>query len=90
MEDKLNRLRELYAGVSNELEAWMKADLKTPGKPSAYSIDQAVMFMRTSYMWLLDAAAQAEHCARISTPGAVPAPEVVSGPPELKVEKGGA
>lgn len=61
MEERMQELRKLYAGVSEILEKWMKEDMDTKGRPASYSIDQAMMFMRTSYMWTSDAAAQTLH-----------------------------
>ena len=61
MEERMKNLRELYAQVSDELQAWMKEDFAKEARPAAYSIDQAMMFMRTSYMWTSDAAAQTAH-----------------------------
>jgi hypothetical protein len=35
--------------------------MEKDARPAGYSIDQASMFMRTSYMWANDAAAQVVH-----------------------------
>ena len=61
MEERMNRLTELYKEISTELEAWMKEDMERDARPAAYSVDQAAMFARTSYMWTNDAAAQVLH-----------------------------
>jgi hypothetical protein len=61
MEERLEKLQALFAEVSKELEAWMMEDMQTEAHPAAYSIDKAMMFLRSSHMWSQDAAAQVMH-----------------------------
>ena len=61
MEERLKMMQGLYSELSKQLEAWMREDMECEARPASYSIDQAVMFLRSSHMWTQDAAAQVMH-----------------------------
>ena len=61
MEERLEKLQKMYKEISDEMESWMREDMKKDARPGAYSIDKSMMYMRTSFMWLQDAAAQVLH-----------------------------
>ncbi len=61
MEERLKKLQELYSAISKELEAWMRQDMESEAHPASYSIDKAMMFLRSSHMWTQDSAAQVLH-----------------------------
>ena len=61
MEERMEKLRKLYGEISDEMQKWMTEDMERDARPAAYSIDESMKLMRSSYMWANDAAAQEKH-----------------------------